>query len=623
MKFSYKVVIASSFLLIVSISLLSISQYLTIKSEVEQQIAQTTRDTINGVSRTVSYVLDARKAQAQYVTSLANNDLSRAGITDVIENPTLHQNFLLVGGGMETDGKAISGDPNWDPGSEWDARTRPWYQDAKERNQLIITDPYADAVTGDILISIATPLHAAGEFKGALFFDMSLKTLSEMVNDVDLDSGYLFIVTDQQVVLAHPDAALNGQKMAQFLPNVDLTTNKVLHTQLNSGDERIVEFTKIAGQNWYVGAVIDQQAAYSTVTEIRNNAIIYSVIALLISMLLLGLLMKKLMTPLRLLNQRMEGVASGSGDLTQRLNTDIDTEFAQLSQNFNVFTQALQQQIKDLKQLADKILDGAESTKQGASTSAKAMGLQLEQIEQLATAMHEMSVTSNDVANNAQGAAAAAQEAEKSAQTGSELVAKTTQNIHALSQTIERSTSEVEKLKSATTDIDTVLKVISDIAEQTNLLALNAAIEAARAGEYGRGFAVVADEVRSLASRTQDSTTEIHAIIAQLHTSADSVVSAMRQSKGASEETVENAAHVEDALQQIYHAIQKISDMNIQIASAAEEQSLVAEEINTNTVNIKQITQEVTDNATQANKATEQQVGFVKAQHQVLGKFTV
>ncbi len=623
MKFSYKVVIASSFLLIVSISLLSISQYLTIKSEVEQQIAQTTRDTINGVSRTVSHVLDAQKAQAQYVTSLANNDLSRAGITDVIENPTLHQNFLLVGGGMETDGKAISGDPNWDPGSDWDARTRPWYQDAKERNQLIITDPYADAVTGDILISIATPLQAAGEFKGALFFDMSLKTLSDMVNDVDLDSGYLFIVTDQQVVLAHPDAALNGQKMAQFLPYVDLNTNKVLHTQLNSGDERIVEFTKIAGQNWYVGAVIDQQAAYSTVTEIRNNAIIYSVIALLISMLLLGLLMKKLMTPLRLLNQRMEGVASGSGDLTQRLNTDIDAEFAQLSQNFNVFTQALQQQIKDLKQLADKILDGTESTKQGASTSAKAMGLQLEQIEQLATAMHEMSVTSNDVANNAQGAAAAAQEAEKSAQTGSELVAKTTQNIHALSQTIERSTSEVEKLKSATTDIDTVLKVISDIAEQTNLLALNAAIEAARAGEYGRGFAVVADEVRSLASRTQDSTTEIHAIIAQLHTSADAVVSAMRQSKGASEETVENAGHVEDALQQIYHAIQKISDMNIQIASAAEEQSLVAEEINTNTVNIKQITQEVTDNATQANKATEQQVDFVKAQHQVLGKFTV
>ncbi|MDP5254103.1 MULTISPECIES: methyl-accepting chemotaxis protein [unclassified Vibrio] len=623
MKFSYKVVIASSFLLIVSISLLSISQYLTIKSAVEQQIAQTTRDTINGVSRTVSYVLDARKAQAQYVTSLANNDLSRAGITDVIENPTLHQNFLLVGGGMETDGKAISGDPNWDPGSEWDARTRPWYQDAKERNQLIITAPYADAVTGDILISIATPLQATGEFKGALFFDMSLKTLSEMVNDVALDSGYLFIVTDQQVVLAHPDAALNGQKMAQFLPNVDLTTNKVLHTQLNSGEERIVEFTKIAGQNWYVGAVIDQQAAYSTVTEIRNNAIIYSVIALLISMLLLGLLMKKLMTPLRLLNQRMEGVASGSGDLTQRLNTDIDAEFAQLSQNFNVFTQALQQQIKDLKLLADKILDGTESTKQGASTSAKAMGLQLEQIEQLATAMHEMSVTSNDVANNAQGAAAAAQEAEKSAQTGSELVAKTTQNIHVLSQTIERSTSEVEKLKSATTDIDTVLKVISDIAEQTNLLALNAAIEAARAGEYGRGFAVVADEVRSLASRTQDSTTEIHTIIAQLHTSADSVVSAMRQSKGASEETVENAGHVEDALQQIYHAIQKISDMNIQIASAAEEQSLVAEEINTNTVNIKQITQEVTDNATQANKATEQQVDFVKAQHQVLGKFTV
>lgn len=169
----------------------------------------------------------------------------------------------------------------------------------------------------------------------------------------------------------------------------------------------------------------------------------------------------------------------------------------------------------------------------------------------------------------------------------------TTRSIDALSARIEQAVKEVKGLEVATGNIETILKVINDIADQTNLLALNAAIEAARAGESGRGFAVVADEVRTLAQRTQQSTTEIRNMIEQLQSGASAVSVAMNESKYTADDAVQKAQLANESLQRIRSAIQRISDMNMQIASAAEEQSLVAEEINTNTVKIKDLSTQV------------------------------
>jgi methyl-accepting chemotaxis protein len=192
-----------------------------------------------------------------------------------------------------------------------------------------------------------------------------------------------------------------------------------------------------------------------------------------------------------------------------------------------------------------------------------------------------------------------------------------------LSDSIDLAVEEVHVLESATANIETILKVINDIADQTNLLALNAAIEAARAGESGRGFAVVADEVRTLAQRTQESTTEIRSMIEQLQSGASSVASAMHQSKGSAVEAVEKAELANNSLQRIRDAIQRISDMNLQIASAAEEQSLVAEEINNNTVNIKDLSTQVAESANRTNEAMRTQQEDVHKQDDILNRFTV
>ncbi len=335
------------------------------------------------------------------------------------------------------------------------------------------------------------------------------------------------------------------------------------------------------------------------------------------------LLIKVLMRPLGVLNEAIQDVASGQGDLTKRLDTNTDQEFAQLASGFNTFTETLQKQITQSKAIGEEIMRGTELTVQGAHESAEAMRTQLQELEQLATAMHEMAVTSTEVANNAQGAAAAAKEADEATQDGSSVVSETTLSIDNLSARIDQAVEEVKGLESATANIETILKVINDIADQTNLLALNAAIEAARAGESGRGFAVVADEVRTLAQRTQQSTTEIRSMIEQLQAGASSVSSAMNESKTTAVDAVNKAKTANSALNRIRDAIQVISDMNIQIASAAEEQSLVAEEINTNTVKIKDLSTQVAQSAEEANIAMQVQTENVREQDALLNKFIV
>ncbi|WP_274022898.1 methyl-accepting chemotaxis protein [Vibrio parahaemolyticus] len=623
MKFRHKVVTASSILLLITVSLLSTQQVMTIRSQTQAHINSSVKEILTSVSNTVQSEMNAKKDLARSITEiieLSPND--RTYVKDILEKPTPKSSFLAIGFGYESNGFVIENDDGWDAGPDYDPRQRPWFIAAKNKGDLVVTDPYVDASSKNVIISVGTPVKQNGQFLAGMFYDLELTTLSDLVNQVNLfDAGYLFLVTDDGTTIAHPQSKYNGEKLNSYLPQVDL--NKATQHIEVDNNPYMVSLTHIPSENWYVGAIIDETAAYSVVGELRNSAIIYSIIAVLASVIALTLLIRTLMRPLDTLNTAIKDVASGKGDLTQRLETDTDQEFSELAKNFNTFMENLQQQIIESKSISDQILTGTQITAEGARDSAGAIQTQLQELEQLATAMHEMSVTATEVANNAQGAASAAKEADQATIEGSSVVSESTQTINMLSDSIDLAVEEVQVLESATANIETILKVINDIADQTNLLALNAAIEAARAGESGRGFAVVADEVRTLAQRTQESTTEIRSMIEQLQSGASSVASAMHQSKGSAVEAVEKADLANDALQRIRDAIQRISDMNLQIASAAEEQSLVAEEINNNTVNIKDLSTQVADSANRTNEAMQSQHDNVHKQDEILNRFTV
>ncbi|MGF1755599.1 methyl-accepting chemotaxis protein [Vibrio makurazakiensis] len=622
MKFSHKIVAASSVLLLVTVSLLTGKQYFTMQAELKEQVEASVTEIVDGVRNTVGSVIEGKKNIAAYSTSMLELDLSPEHIRDVISRPVVKDAFLLAGIGFENDGSNISNDPSWDPGPTWDPRVRPWYTDAKNANSLIITAPYADSATNEILVSIATPVKDRGQFIGAIFYDVSLGSLASLVNQVKLfNAGYVFIVAGDGTTIAHPDKDKNGKPLNSYMPNVSMLEEP--QQVVLDGVAYTLDFARIEGEDWFVGVILDEEIAYASVNDLRNSSILYTIISLVISIAILLVLIRTLLGPLDVLNKAIQDVASGDGDLTQRLDTNTDKEFSELATGFNTFTSTLQQQIIQSKAIGGEILRGSEATAVGLQESSEAMRDQLHELEQLATAMHEMATTSSDVASNAQGAASAAKIADDATQEGTLVVTDTTSAIDELSTRIDEAVEEVKVLESATSNIETILKVINDIADQTNLLALNAAIEAARAGESGRGFAVVADEVRTLAQRTQQSTTEIRSMIEQLQAGANSVSSAMNQSKTTASDAVHRAQQANGALEKIRDSIQTISDMNIQIASAAEEQSLVAEEINNNTVKIKDLSVQVSDAADQANSAMQVQTENVREQDAILNKFIV
>ncbi|HGF7203260.1 methyl-accepting chemotaxis protein [Vibrio cholerae] len=626
MKFSHKIVAASSVLLLATVALLSGSQYFKVRDEIRSMVSDSVDEIVDGVSKTTASVLNGRKRLAQYTTDLIESNPEPENVRNIISQPIVKNTFLLVGLGLEKDGSNINNDPSWDPGPTWDPRVRPWYKDAKNAGKLIITAPYADSATGDILISVAAPVKdRSGQFLGSIFYDVSLARLAEIVNEVRLfDAGYVFIVSEDGTTIAHPKKEFNGKPMSEFLGESIINSN-TLHTHqvIINGKPYAVSFSDVEGEDWFVGVVIDEEIAYAALDELRRSTLIFTVIALVISVFVLLFIVRLLMKPLDTLNDAIQNVASGEGDLTQRLSTNTDEEFAKLAIGFNTFTETLQKQLIQSKAIGAEILRGSESTSMTLQQSAEAMRSQLHELEQLATAMHEMAMTSSNVASNAQSAATAAKEADESAALGTDVVTKTTKAIDTLSATIDAAVADVKVLESATSNIETVLKVINDIADQTNLLALNAAIEAARAGESGRGFAVVADEVRTLAQRTQQSTTEIRNMIEKLQSGANAVAVAMSHSKDTATSAVNQAQGANEALEKIRLAIQQISDMNIQIASAAEEQSLVAEEINNNTVKIKDLSDQVAESADEANMSMQIQTENIREQDAILNKFKV
>ncbi|WP_413705454.1 methyl-accepting chemotaxis protein [Pseudomonas sp. Pseusp16] len=251
------------------------------------------------------------------------------------------------------------------------------------------------------------------------------------------------------------------------------------------------------------------------------------------------------------------------------------------------------------------------------------MQQQYREIEQVATASHEMSATAQDVAASAANAATAATGADESAREGMKIVERTTLDIKALAEDVSKAVTEIETLAVHSLEIGTVLEVIRSIAEQTNLLALNAAIEAARAGESGRGFAVVADEVRNLARRTQNSVEEIRNVIDRIQGSTQDVVNTMHSSRDKANVNAVQIIRASNALTQISDAVGVITEMNLQIASAAEEQSSVAEEVSRNVSAIRTVTETLTQQAAESAEVSASLNSLASHQMSLVNQFKV
>ncbi|WP_018875999.1 methyl-accepting chemotaxis protein [Thioalkalivibrio sp. ALE31] len=356
-------------------------------------------------------------------------------------------------------------------------------------------------------------------------------------------------------------------------------------------------------------------------TLVRNLAITVVVgVLLLLAYLFVGLYrsIKASVEQFNDATQRMAG-----GDLTTRVAIQTQDEMHDVGERFNSMATQFEGLIQQIIGATAQLASASEELATVSRESAANVERQRQETDQVATAMNEMTATVQDVAGNAASAADTTRNTDREANNGLEVVASNSKSIAQLARELESAAEVIQRVSADSETIGSVLDVIKGIAEQTNLLALNAAIEAARAGETGRGFAVVADEVRTLASRTQDSTQEIEEMIERLQGGAREAVKVMNQSREQAQTGVEQADQAAQALQAITQAVGNISEMNTQIASAAEQQSATTEEMNRSIVSIREIAEQTASGSEQTTSASDELARLAAELQDQTSSFTI
>lgn len=366
------------------------------------------------------------------------------------------------------------------------------------------------------------------------------------------------------------------------------------------------------------------------VDDIENQFWKQAISVIIISAILMAglfvisiMLARSITRPLVATVNTLKDISEGDGDLTVRLRVRGNDEITGLTRYFNGFVEKVHCVMEQVNTSSSAVSASAEELSRIMDEGSQTVERQARETDQVATAINEMSATVHEVAQNAGEAAGAANQADQKAIQGKTQVEGAIEAINTLAGQVQGSASVIQKLRSDSENIGSVLDVIRGVAEQTNLLALNAAIEAARAGEQGRGFAVVADEVRTLAQRTQESTDEIQAMIEQLQSAAQEAVKSMDISLESTQKTVTTTTEAGASLDSIMTAVESIRDMNDMIASAAEEQSLVAEEINRNIVNIVDLSQVSAESTQHVNQASDELASQADNLHNLVRQFRI
>jgi len=525
-----------------------------------------------------------------------------------------------------------------------------WYTCPRDTRRTCLLDPYADTIGEDkkqvLMTTISVPLLVDGKVIGVIGVDIALDSLQAAAVEAQRGlfdgAGHMMILAGSGLLAAvGSDPAQVGKNIGDSLgaqgKDILATLAGSQSKVLQQGEliRAIYPFSPIAdAKPWGVTIDLPQQVLLADSVKLQNllddaqtsgtvKTVLVAIGAGLLGLLLIWLSASGVTRPINSVAQMLKAIASGDGDLTQRLNYSKKDELGELVSWFNRFLDKLQPTIAQIKQSITEARGTADQSSEIARQTSEGMQVQFREIDQVATASNEMSATAHDVANSASNAAQAARGADQSAKEGMTIIERSTRDISLLADEVSKAVGEVEALAVNSEQIGSVLEVIRSIAEQTNLLALNAAIEAARAGEQGRGFAVVADEVRTLAKRTQQSTEEIEDMIGKLHGGVSAAVKAMGSSHAMANGTVDQSEKVQQALENILGAVGMIVDQNQQIAAAVEQQTAVAHDIDQNIVEINRAGERTAEGAHQTEDASRQLSAQVVQLKQLIGAFRV
>ncbi|MCV6589057.1 MAG: methyl-accepting chemotaxis protein [Marinobacterium sp.] len=656
------------------------TEQLSQKAESElQAIAQLEASRIsNRMIEPLQVSLGIRKTMETYISTADQASLNRERITSLLHG-LLERNTSIVGTYVVWENNSVDGldaqfktngthsfengwfAPYWsrsgsslalrplnlaflsDGGVANDSSSNYWYTCPQKEHRVCLTEPYSWEAQGKTIIgaSITMPLMAGGTYYGMSGADIELAYIQRIAEDSARSlyngQGTVIVLSNQGLVAGH---SANPGLIGKPLPDAELSLfrNDLRNGQdtISNMDDRYISLAAIRlpgiNESWGVVVEIPKSVVLAGVVQTEQvltesfsaglvrQTLIGAIIAVL-GVIVLGWMARSIANPIAQTAGRVHDLASADGDLTRRLDLQRRDEVGDLANGVNAFIGKTHEIVKDIASEMGNVETTANRTAEISEQTNQRVQRQRQEIELVATAINEMSASATQVAQSAADTANAASGARSAVEQGSDNVYHSVDAIRELATEMEQAGTIMNNLAEDSENIGKIVEVISGISEQTNLLALNAAIEAARAGEQGRGFSVVADEVRNLASQTQNSTTEIQALIERLQSRSLEAQKAMVNGQSYTTTCIERAENAASQLDAVVAAIGQINDMTSQIATAAEEQSSVSEDISRSVVTINDTASQLSEGASDVNQQSGRLFDLIKQLESKLNRF--
>lgn len=447
---------------------------------------------------------------------------------------------------------------------------------------------------------------------------LSLDAMSKLIASYKVaESGIVYLVDDAGNIALHPDMSKRGEKL-----NASAFVNNPSELEVSGNDVTRLA-VKLNSLDWYLVTEVPTDELYGAINTAVLTNILIALVIIALGLVGMRFLSNKIFAPIDTITAAVTSLNERDGDLTARLNINEDNEVGALSAQIDLFLEKLHAMFLQVSESAQHVKGIAAQVYEQIELSQSYSSRQTDSTNSVAAAIEEMDLTVREISNSAQGASEVANTTEENVSASANTIDKAMQNMSELSGVMTKSVNSVNELSSSINSISSILDEIRGISEQTNLLALNAAIEAARAGEQGRGFAVVADEVRNLASRTNESTTEISQLMDELNKRTSDTVADILRGNESTQATSEFLSTCVQALSNISAEVSKLTEANTHVASATREQSAATGEISENISVISQTAEETSRSMERSYSLVNELDDEAKALDKTISKFTL